>query len=201
MAESSASIIGSTVPGRYGESRARAELGELTIATAWNIQGKPDRAPFVDEVRRTFAIDLPLGANKTSRNDSMTALWLGPESWLLVAGNTPIPVTFSTARDTLNAAGGALFDVSASRVAYHVSGADASALLSRRCPLDFHPGAFAVQACAQSLLGHIGALYYRRSADAFVVMVARSFARVAWHDLCVSAAVDGYDVVSTEAFA
>jgi heterotetrameric sarcosine oxidase gamma subunit len=104
-------------------------------------------------------------------------------------------------RASINAAGGALFDVSASRVAFAVTGAQASALLATRCPLDFHAGAFPVSACAQSLLGHVGALYYRREAEDVVVMVARSYARDAWHALCVSAAAEGYDVAPTATFA
>jgi heterotetrameric sarcosine oxidase gamma subunit len=85
-------------------------------------------------------------------------------------------------------------------VAYAVTGARAAALLAARCPLDFHVGAFPVGTCAQSLLGHVGALYYRRDAEDFVVMVARSYARDAWDALCVSAAAGGYDVAPPAMF-
>jgi sarcosine oxidase, subunit gamma len=200
VAESSTSTIGSTAPGHYGAGKSRLELGELTIRAAWNIQGKADRAAFVDEVRRVFAVELPSKPNTTTRSDALTAFWLGPESWLLVAHGAPRRFDFPAERDAINAAGGALFDVSAGRVAYSIRGNGAAALLARRCPLDFHPSAFPVEGCAQSLLGHVGALFYRSDADTFVVMVARSFARDAWHALCVSAAADGYDVAPTAIF-
>jgi sarcosine oxidase subunit gamma len=200
VAESSTVTIGSTAPGRYGAGNSRLELGELTIHAAWNVQGKVDRPAFVDAVRRVFAVELSLKPNTTTRSDALTVFWLGPESWLLVAHDAPARFDFTTARDAINAAGGALFDVSAGRVAYAVGGYGAAALLARRCPLDFHQGAFPVEGCAQSLLGHVGALFYRRDADAFVAMVARSFARDAWHALCVSAAADGYDVAPTAIF-
>jgi sarcosine oxidase, subunit gamma len=200
VAESSTSTIGSTAPGRYGAGNSRLVLGEVTIHAAWNVQGKADRPAFVDEVRRVFSVELPLGPNTTTRSDALTAFWLGPESWLLVARSASSRFDFSVRCDAINAAGGALFDVSAARVAYAVSGRGAAALLARRCPLDLHLSAFPLTCCAQSLLGHVGALYYRRDADEFVVMVARSFARDAWHALCVSAAADGYDVAPTALF-
>lgn len=201
MPESFTSAIGSTAPGRYGAGNSRRELGELTIQAAWNVQGKADRPAFVDEARRVFAVELPRKPNATTRSAALTAFWLGPESWLLVAHGASPRFDFPVERDAINAAGGALFDVSAARVAYVVSGNGAAALLARRCPLDFHPSAFPVEGCAQSLLGHVDALFYRRDADVFVVMVARSFARAAWHALCVSAAGDGYDVAPTAIFA
>lgn len=201
MAESSNSMIGSTATGRYGAGNSRLELGELTIHAAWNIQGKADRPAFVDEVRRVFAVELPRTPNTTARSDALTAFWLGPESWLVVAHHATPRFDFPVERDAINAAGGALFYVSAARVAYVVRGNGAAALLARRCPLDFHPSAFPVECCAQSLLGHVGALFYRRDADTFVVMVARSFARDAWHALCVSASGEAYDVAPTVMFA
>lgn len=196
MAESSTDV-GSTAPGRYGVGNPRLQLGMITMNGAWNVQGNCARPALAAEARRIFAVDLPSQANTTARGDSMTAFWLGPESWLLVARGEPNRFDFPAQRDAINAAGGALFDVSAARVAFAIADRGADALLARRCPLDFHTSAFPVDHCAQTLLGHVGALLYRRGADAFVVMVARSFARDVWQALCVSAAAEGYDVVPT----
>jgi sarcosine oxidase subunit gamma len=125
----------------------------------------------------------------------LTALWLGPASWLLVAGGTSPLTDINAKRDAFNAAGGALFDVSASRVAWRVSGPHAATVLAKGCPLDLHPRAFAVRTCAQSVYGHINALFIREDDPAsFTVMVARSFARDAWHTLTTAAAQYGYDV-------
>ena len=74
-------------------------------------------------------------------------------------------------------------------------------MLAKGCPLDFHPRAFAEGACAQSVFGHVNALFYRRAASsAFTMMVARSLARDAWRALCVSAAQYGYDVLRPREF-
>jgi sarcosine oxidase subunit gamma len=170
-------------------------LAEATIATAWNVQGNAAHAPWVDAVPHQLGIALPITANTIERTDTLSALWLGPKSWLLVAGAASSLVDFDAKRDALNAAGGALFDVSRSRVAWTISGPHAATVLSKGCPLDLHPRAFPAGTCAQSLFGHVNALFVKESdAPAFVVMVARSFAYDAWHALTQSAAQYGCEV-------
>lgn len=224
MSESAASVMGATAAGHHGGVGAEIVLSQATLGIAWNVQGDPVRAGVVADVQRLFGIALPLAPNTTTRNEALLALWLGPRSWLLVgaparAGEGGDFATasdtggftatgdirgfaatsdvrgFAAHRDALNQGHGAVFDVSASRVAYTVRGPHAGTLLARTCPLDFDARAFAAGHCAQSVLGRMSALYYRhRRSQAFTVMVARSFAVAAWHALCVAAATGGYDV-------
>ncbi len=82
-----------------------------------------------------------------------------------------------------------------------VAGADAARALNRGCPLDFDPRAFPAGGCAQSVLGHIGALFHKPGeAPAFVVMVARSFADDARDFLIASAATGGYRLAAAVPF-
>ncbi len=199
MADIKAGDIGSTAIGHYGAEPAQLVLAERTIAFAWNIQGDATRSPFEEAVQRLFHVALPPIPNTTTRSAALTVLWLGPESWLLVAGAhspaTPAVADFTALRDAMNTQGGALFDVSASRVAWAVSGPRAAAVLAASCPLDFHARAFPAGHCAQSLFGHVNAIFYRqRETPAFTVMVARSFASDAWRALCLPAAQYGYEV-------
>jgi sarcosine oxidase, subunit gamma len=185
-----------TQPGHYGAAASGVSFTIATIAAAWNVQGDPSRVSFIDEMRKSFGIALPVAPNTIAKSAAMTALWLGPTSWLVVAGGASALVDFNAKRDALNAAGGALFDVSASRVAWTVAGTHAATVLAKGCPLDFHPRAFAAGTCAQSVLGQVNALFVRPDeAPAFTVMVARSFARDVWHALCESSAQYGYDVL------
>jgi sarcosine oxidase subunit gamma len=193
--------VGSTRPGHYGAAGSAVTLAEATIASAWNVQGDPARPAFIEEARRLFDVALPLAPNTTARTENVTALWLGPTSWLLIA-HPPSPlVDFGAKRDALNAAGGALFDVSASRVAWTISGPRAMDVLAKGCPLDFHPRVFAVATCAQSVFGHVNVLIDKRDDEpTCTVMVARSFARDVWHALCEAAAQYGYEVLAPAAF-
>jgi len=154
-------------------------LTEIPTAAAWNVQGDASRADFIDQVARQFSIALPVVPNTTARSDALTAFWIGPRSWLLVADATGSPLTgFGEKRDALNAAGGALFDLSAARVAYRLAGARAPEVLATGCPLDLHPRTFRTGDCAQSLFGHVNILLCKTDdTPTFVIMVARSFSR------------------------
>jgi len=169
-------------------------LAPVDIASAWNVQGA--RAAHAAE--RRFGLPLPHVPNTVNASAELTSLWLGPGSWLLVKGGRPLE-GYADARDALNAAGGALFDVTASRVAYAVSGPRAADVLAAGCPLDFHPRVFAVRACAQSVFARVNALYYRLD-DGFIVLVARSFGRDVWHGLCAAAMEFGYVVKESSAW-
>ena len=194
--------IGSAVPGHYGAAGSSIVIGQATIATAWNVQGDAKSASLNAEMRRIAGVTLPAIANTTSRGDGVVALWLGPQSWLLAAGAAARLGDFSGARDAINAAGGALFDVSASRIAYVVDGPRAAEVLAAGCPLDFHPRAFGEGFCRQSLYGRVPALFYRhRDPPGCTLLVARSFAHDTWRSLCVAAAPCGYAVRAAVAFA
>ena len=165
-------------------------LTELAIAAAWNVQRDASRADFTDQVSRQFSIALPIVANTTTRNDALVALWLGPRSWLLFAESAGSPFAdFIEKRDALNAAGGALFDLSASRVAYRLAGLRATDVLATGCPLDLHPRTFRAGDCAQSVFGRVNVLLYKSDdAPTFTIMVARSFARDVWQALMLAVA-------------
>ena len=188
-------VIDVTRPGHYGAAGSGVAIAEVSIAAAWNIQGDPTRASIIDTARRLFNVALPTAPNTIAVTQQLTAIWLGPRSWLLASGGDSQLVDFTAKRGALNAAGGALFDVSASRVGWRVSGTRATVVLAKHCPLDFHPRAFAANTCAQSLFGHVNALFIKHDdMPTFTVMVARGFARDVFDALIASAAQYGVDV-------
>jgi sarcosine oxidase subunit gamma len=171
---------------------AAVTLGDVDIALAWNVRGDAAQPAFVDATGSVLGLPLPLKPNTSARADGSALLWLGPRSWLYVVMGDAAHDDFDAARRTINAAGGALFDVSSSYVAWTIAGAASARVLNRGCPLDLHPAAFAPGRCAQSVFGHVNALLYRPDErSAFVVMVARSFAADAWTRLSECALTDG----------
>ena len=189
-------------PGHYGAAGSAVFLDEAMIATAWNVQGDAASPPLRAEAQRIAGVSLPDAANTASKGDGVVVLWLGPQSWLLIAADAAALGDFAAARDALNAAGGALFDVSASRVAYIVDGPRAADVLAAGCPLDFDPRVFSAGQCRQSLYGRVPALFYRDGEPpACTVLVARSFARDSWGSLCTAAAPYGYTVRAATSFA
>jgi sarcosine oxidase subunit gamma len=152
-------------------------MHEATIARACNVQGDASR----------MTLPLP-GPNAVARHEGTTMLWLGPRSWLVIG-------------ERADAAGGVAFDVSASRVAWTLTGPEAALVINRHCPLDLRPSAFAPGTCAQSVLGQVNALLYRHLAsDGFTVMVARSFARDVRERLEASAAQYACTTVAARPF-
>jgi len=171
-------------------------LCEIEFALAWNVRGHSTRPAFVSEAERLLDLPLPLQPNTAARGAVAASLWLGPTSWLFVAGQQGTKSDFDAGRKTLNEAGGALFDVSAAYGAWSISGPASARVLNRGCPLDFDPRVFRAGCCAQSVFGHINALLYKPDdRPLFFIIVARSLATDAWASLCASATTDGYRVV------
>lgn len=200
MTDRTADAIGTPIAGHFGPAPAGVTLAETLFDTAWNVQGEPARAPFADAARRLFGLALPDVPNAAERHGALTALWLGPTSWLLIATDGSALDGFAAQRDAVNAAGGALFDVTASSIGWTVGGPRAATVLAKQCPLDFHAGSFPEGTCAQSVLGHVNALFYRHDLSSFTLLVARSYARGVWRTLCQSAAQYGYDVLPPRPF-
>jgi sarcosine oxidase, subunit gamma len=177
------------------------QIGEIVIGHAWNLRGDPRHEAFVSAAPRVLGVPLPQVPLTSTRTNAVTLLWLGPRSWLHVGREAPISHDYEPARRAVNAAGGALFDVSASYVGWCVSGATVVRVLNRTCPLDLDPRAFEPGRCAQSLLGHVTALFHRPDdAPSFVVMVARSFAADASHALREAAKSDGCRITDPTGF-
>ena len=199
---SDAASIGSSQPGRYGVATpAQLALQRVAAGTVWNLQGAADNLAFLAQVTSLWGVGTLPAPHRVVSSVTHRLLWIGPRSWLVFSlnphtqANGATGSAFTDSRNRLNAAGGALFDVSASRVGWTVRGPKALHLLASGCPLDLHPKTFAPDSCAQSLLGHVAALYHRQADGDFTVYVARSFADDVWAALCSSAAQYGYEVL------
>ena len=173
-------------------SHADLRFSELRFGSAWMLRGDPRQSSFLETARDCLGLPLPLQSNTSVRAANNCCLWLGPRAWLWLADEPSS--TVDTTRRRVGGAGGALFELSSSYVGWLTRGPAIAKVLNRLCPMDLHPSAFPAGACAQTLLGHIGGCLFRTSADAFVVLVARSFARDACHELCGSAAAQGYAI-------
>lgn len=109
---------------------------------------------------------LPATPNRINRSEDRTALWLGPDEWLIVGGDGDIP-------DVPEAAGWGLVDVSAQRAAIVLSG-PAVELLAHGCALDLDR--MGPDWCAQTMLARAGVILWGSAADEICVLVRASFA-------------------------
>lgn len=194
--------IGSSKPGHHGVAGpSQLTLQRVATGTVWNLQGAADNPAFEAQVTSLWGVARLPTPHRVASSPTHRLLWIGPTSWLVFslgpnppADTAPGPA-FADSRNRINAAAGALFDVSDSRVGWTLRGPRALDLLASGCPLDLHDKTFARDSCAQSLFGHVAALYHRHADGDFTVYVARSFAEDVWATLCSSAAQYGYEVL------
>nr|WSY49971.1 sarcosine oxidase subunit gamma [Streptomyces sp. NBC_00886] len=152
-------------------------LAELPFLAQVNVRldGKGAAA---DAVGLALGLPLPLEPNTVVRAGELTALWLGPDEWLVVGP----PDTQRDLESRIRAASGdepvAVTDVSAQRTTLLVSGTRARDLLAHGCALDLHPRAFGAGRCAQTTLARAQVLLVARDEPGagFWVLVRSSFA-------------------------
>ena len=172
-----------------GLQRAAAEtpasagitLSERPFRATMTLRGDPGDAGVLAAVRAAAAVDLPLEPNTTQRAGSVTALWLGPDEWLITAPAGEERVLVPALRASLGDRPAAVVDLTESRTVIAVSGAPARELLAKGCTLDLHPRAFPAGACAQTGLARAGVLIHLvDETPTFEITILRSFADYLW---------------------
>ena len=170
-------------------------LAELPFMDIANLRGDAADARFVQSVRAATALDLPTQANTASVAGTRQLIWLGPDEWLLKdAGATGTASLASPLASALRAALAqpvglhhSVVEVGSGNTTFTLQGAGAADLLSRGCPLDLHPRAFASGALAQSHIARAPALIRCvQPGQSYEITVRRSFAPYLFEWLCAA---------------
>ena len=160
---------------------AGVTLRERRFRAMIALRGDAGDERFLSAVGAGLGVALPLEPNTTAQDGSTTALWLGPDEWLVTAPPGEEQVLVPALRSTLGDRHAAAVDLSESRTVIAVSGAKARDLLAKGCTLDLHPRAFPVGACAQTGLARAGVLLHLvNEAPTFEITIPRSYADYLW---------------------
>ena len=155
-------------------------IREYPFAAQVNLRGDPDAPEFTAAVERIVGCGLLRDANTVCRTaDAERAiLWLGPDEWLIVAGEGE-GLGFSTElENALSSRHTSVIDVSANRTVIEIAGRGARDHLAKGCSLDLHASAFAVDHCAQTLLANVQVIIEQTDdAPTFRIYVRPSFSR------------------------
>ncbi len=116
-----------------------------------------------------FGLALPTQPCRAAEADGRSALWLGPDEWLLLA--PPGTLDADTA-----VPGASVVDIGHRQVGLVLEGSGAVDALAAGCPLDLHPTAFPVGMCTRTVFGKAEIVLWRRDAARFHVEAWRSFA-------------------------
>ena len=122
-----------------------------------------------------LGIDFAHGPCRASRGGSRSALWLGPDEYLLLAPEAETDAVARTLEETLQGEPHSLVDVSHRQTALELSEARAADILNSGCPLDLHVSAFPVDMCTRTVFAKAEIVLWRTAADVFHLEVWRSF--------------------------
>ena len=161
---------------------ALAGFGPVTHLSTMLAEGDPGPitsiAPYPGRMAQVDAVLAPLGLtfpapNSQSANGPARLVWTGREQAFLMGVEAPAGLADHAAL-TAQADGWAVLTI---------SGPAAVDALMRPVPLDLREAAFPIGRTTRAPLNHMQAILTRTGPQAFEVMVFRSMARTAWHEL------------------
>jgi sarcosine oxidase subunit gamma len=133
-------------------------LAERTSLGKIDLRGDPAERAFMSGVGRVLDLLLPTEPNTSAAKGSVTALWQGPDQWLLTCPADDVALFMNSLREALVDSHAAITEVSDGRIALTLAGPSARDVLAKGCPLDLHP----------------------RADDTFDLYAARSIAHYLW---------------------
>lgn len=138
---------------------------------------------------------LPHTPSTLSAAADTTAIWFGPQEWLICSTERSGEILETQLREVITEHGGAAVDVSAQRTTLRLQGAHARDVLAKGCSLDLHASVFPTGTAAQTTLGLAAAVLIPLDDNGtdYQILVRSSFARYAAEWLIDAAEEFGVD--------
>ena len=174
---------------------AAVRLSERPFRGHLNLRLDGADAALASALEGALGFALPLEPNTSATAGGVTALWLGPDEWLVVTAEGREARVAAALRQAL-AGAGAVTEVGDARTVIALAGPRAREVLMKGCSLDLHATVFTPGRCAQSAVARAQAiLHLVDEAPEFELYVQRSFAEYLWRWLEDAAAEYGVAVV------
>lgn len=139
-----------------------------------------------DRVKQAYGVDIPaVGNTKPSQTDNASLLGMARDQVFLLfddPGGDPVAHVEKLLGDSAY-----LVDQSDSWVILAISGTRARTALERICPIDLHPGKFAVGHVARTVMEHHAGIVMRVDAERYLILSPRSSSKSFAHAVQVSA--------------
>lgn len=166
-------IAKTALDGRPPLTASGTTLAEADPGTVTSVALLPGAGKLAAKGLKTLGLTFP-EANRFSTKNGATLVWTGREQAFLIGIDAP-------AID-----GAALTDQSGGWATLTLTGPLAEAALSRHVALDLRLSAFPVGTAWRAGLYHMNAILLRTAPDQITIMVFRSMARTAWHEIEVA---------------
>lgn len=125
-----------------------------------------------------FGVALPEKPNSATiaEQGARSAVWLGPDEWLLMAPGEDAAVVCAALGGALSNTPHSLTDISHRQIGLELTGRLAARVLSAGCPLDLRRAAFPTGMSTRTIFLKTEIVLWRREEQRFHVEVWRSFA-------------------------
>jgi sarcosine oxidase, subunit gamma len=163
---------------KFADIPPSVKLREEPFVAMVDLWADPN-VPAASQASAILGLELPTTPLTYVSNDTLTAIWMGPQEWLITAATLSAPTLEAQLRAAVGEHGGAAIDVSAQRTTLRLSGPDAREVLAKGCSVDLHPAVFTKGTAAQTMLGLAGVVLIALD-DAgtdYRILVRSSFAR------------------------
>ena len=157
-------------------------LTDLPPCTRLILRG---RAAAIEAATAPLGFVLPIQPCRAVTVQHRSALWLGPDEWLILAA-PPDPVAAALAQK-LQPHPHSLVDISHRHTAIELHGPAAADVLNAGCPLDLDTTAFPPGMCTRTVLAKSEMILWRVAGENFRLEVTRSFAPYVRHFLLEAA--------------
>lgn len=164
---------------------ARCALVERAFTPMVSLRTEPGSVA-ARAVEDVVGVALPRACGEVASGRAWSALWLGPDEWLLVAqaptepGADPLADAGAALVEALRTATAgqpaAVVDVSANRTVLELSGDAAREVLEKGCPVDLHPRSFPEDTAVATTLARIPVQVWKVDATTFRVLPRTSYA-------------------------
>ena len=164
-------------PLRAGDA---ASLKEAPFAGLLILRGRP--GAIADGVKAATGLSLPAAVRGTANAGTLSAMWLGPDEWLILGDPACPPTVAAQIESALDGVPHQTVDVSDYYTAVEIGGTHARHLLAKLMATDLHPRHFrAGEAIAATLARSTVWLWLEADAPAlFRLFVRRSHADYLW---------------------
>ena len=169
-----------------GNRFANASVSIETAAPAARISFRAT-AKGAKDYGKKIGIDLPTKPGESVSKSSRSALWIGPDEWLIIDEK-------KSAEDLMTGgenANSSVTDISHRNVGFLLTGAGAENTLSAAAARDLSLAAFPVNCASRTLFGKAEVVLLRTGKASFRLECWRSFAPYVW-DLLVDGAQDAH---------
>ena len=155
-------------------------IKEISPVIKINVRGK--KREFLTNIGKNLNMILPTEANTSSTSDKLTAIWLSPDEWMIVANEQAskdnnkydlYEVLFNSISKTNL---GAVIDVTDQFVQLELKGKNIYEIFSAGSPFNFNEFKEKKGSTTQTVLNHVDVILHHKDKNIVNLFVRRSFA-------------------------